>query len=330
MKKLEITLTMLLWSAAHLAGQQAAATPQTARQALLEMFFGKGPGTFEKHLPQATRAALRESGALSQLQGYSMLMSQFEASGRHVQTFDAGSTLLVCEDPQGGQKFEVVVENDDLRGDEDEIELSFRKTTAGQAESMPVFPRLTFLMKSEAGIWTMNQITITIRVSLTDPRLLKAIVEGGKQRAALAAATTTTPGMTSPAMGMAHPTLMTNPAVVAAMRTINTAEVTYAAMYPGVGFTCSLSDLDGFGKGDAGPRQAMLIDSGLASGKRAGYVLTLSGCSGEPSTAYRLTAVRPMMDGMPSRTFCTDQTGVIRYSDEGGAAACLASGKPLQ
>ena len=36
--------------------------PQTARQALLEMFFSKTPGTFEKHLPQATRAALPKAG----------------------------------------------------------------------------------------------------------------------------------------------------------------------------------------------------------------------------------------------------------------------------
>src|SRR4029077_8992313 len=39
--------------------------PQTARQALLEMFFSKTPGTFEKHLPQATRAAMRKAGATS-------------------------------------------------------------------------------------------------------------------------------------------------------------------------------------------------------------------------------------------------------------------------
>jgi len=42
------------------AAQQPA--PQTARQALLEMFFSKTPGTFEKHLPQATRTALPKAG----------------------------------------------------------------------------------------------------------------------------------------------------------------------------------------------------------------------------------------------------------------------------
>ena len=44
--------------------------PQTARQALLEMFFSKTPGTFEKHLPQATRAALRKAGTASGLDAH--------------------------------------------------------------------------------------------------------------------------------------------------------------------------------------------------------------------------------------------------------------------
>ena len=43
----------------------SAAVPQTARQALIEMFFSKTPGTLVKHLPAATRAALEKSGALA-------------------------------------------------------------------------------------------------------------------------------------------------------------------------------------------------------------------------------------------------------------------------
>ena len=50
--------------------------PQTARQALMEMFFSKTQGTFAKHLPAATRTALEKSGALANLQQYSLLVSQ--------------------------------------------------------------------------------------------------------------------------------------------------------------------------------------------------------------------------------------------------------------
>ena len=54
-KKLAILIPyafVLIFASLSASAQPA---PQTARQALLEMFFSKTPGTFEKHLPQATR-----------------------------------------------------------------------------------------------------------------------------------------------------------------------------------------------------------------------------------------------------------------------------------
>jgi hypothetical protein len=56
------------------------------------------------------------------------------------------------------------------------------------------------------------------------------------------------------------------------MRTVLRAEITYASSYPTVGYTCTLSSLDGFGGGEPNGHQAMLINSGLASGKRHGFV----------------------------------------------------------
>src|SRR6202008_4176484 len=100
----------------------------TARQGLLEMVFGKTPGTFEKHLPRATRAALPKAGTTSGmpfLSGFSMLTSQMAAHGQQLQTFEAGPALLLIEDPQAQSKFEITVERDELRGDEDQIDLSF-------------------------------------------------------------------------------------------------------------------------------------------------------------------------------------------------------------
>jgi len=43
------------------AGAQPA--PQTARQALIEMFFGKAPGSLDKHLPDAFREAIAKATA---------------------------------------------------------------------------------------------------------------------------------------------------------------------------------------------------------------------------------------------------------------------------
>ncbi len=63
----------LLWAVGSWAQTGA---PQTARQALLEMFFSKTPGTLVKHLPIATRAALEKSGALASLQQYSTMATE--------------------------------------------------------------------------------------------------------------------------------------------------------------------------------------------------------------------------------------------------------------
>jgi hypothetical protein len=113
------------------------------------------------------------------------------------------------------------------------------------------------------------------------------------------------------------------------MRTILAAETTYSRTYHAVGFTCTLSDLDGFGGGEANEHQAMLIPSGLASGKKYGYVFTLSGCTGTPATAFHLVAA-PGGNGFGKRVFCADQSGAIRYSTDGNPATCLTNGAPAE
>lgn len=68
MRKIVCSLALVVVGLTATWAQQTA--PQTARQALLEMFFSKESGTFVKHLPLATRTALEQSGAMTQLQGY--------------------------------------------------------------------------------------------------------------------------------------------------------------------------------------------------------------------------------------------------------------------
>jgi type IV pilus assembly protein PilA len=319
---LSVCVAMLL-----AGGAGAEQAQQTARQALMEMLLSKTPGTFAKHLPGATRAALEKSGALSTLQQYSAMLSQLEAQGQNLQTFETGSVLLTTEDPKTGVKADITVENDALRGDQDDIELTFHMYKNGQEQPSPFRSLITFSMKQEAQVWTLNEISVTIHVPLADPAFLKAITEkvtpqsGTLQSGASGAA-------------VARPEVSGQPAgsdamVVAAMRTIITAEVTYFSSYPNVGYTCSLSSLDGFGGGEPNEHQAMLINSGLASGKKYGFVFTLSGCSGTPATAFQLTAA-PNGNSYGRKAFCADQSAVIRSASDGNPATCLASGAPVQ
>jgi len=331
MRKLAIVSTLLGITCTSLLGQQAVAPagPQTARQAFLEMFFSKTPGTLVKHLPNTTRAALEKSAALTTMQQYSVLASQFQAQGKDFQTFETGSVLLAANDPKTGQKFEVTVENDSLQGDEDDLELSFQGYKDGKVERTPFMPRMTFVMKTESGIWKLNEIDMTIRLPLADPDFLKSLTE--KIKPQIAAQGTLSPGIQMQGQTQAQTSVSfgSDTQVLSAIRTINTAEVTYFSTYPTVGFTCTLSDLDGFGGGEVNQHQAMLISSSLASGKRFGYVFTLSGCAGSPATSFHLTAA-PNGNSFGRRAFCTDQSAVIRFSADGNAATCLASGTPVQ
>jgi len=298
-------------------------TPQTARQALMEMFFSKEPGTFLKHLPAVTRATLDKSGALAGLQQYSLLARQIQTQGKSLQTFEAGSVMLATEDPKTGQRVEVVIDNDSLRGDADDIEVSFHTYKDGQAQRTPFMPRIVFAMKMESGLWTLYDIAVTLNLPLADPDLLKTISEGMKARASMASPQVHVQSQTQIPTGA-----FGDAGALADIRKILTAEATYAATYPAVGYTCTLSDLDGFGAAEANEHQAMLISSGLASGRHQGYTFLLSGCAGVPAASFRLTAM-PTGESYGRRAFCSDQTAAIRSSADGNANTCHRSGTPV-
>jgi hypothetical protein len=322
MHNTKIVMAFVILCGAALGQQAAPAVPQTARQALMEMFFSKTPGSLMKHLPAATLAALQKSSAIASLQQYSSMVNQMQTEGHNVQMFETGSILVSGNDPKTGEKFEVTVENDALRADQDDIELSFRIYKNGLPQRTPFMPEITFSMKEEAQIWKLNEISVTIHLPLADPDLLKALTEKMKPQAV-------SQNEIAPHVGNTPQPAGSDAMVMAAMRTILTAETTYTNTYTNVGYTCSLSSLDGFGGGEPNERQAMLINSGLASGKRFGYVFTLSQCSGAPSMTFQLTAA-PNGNTFGRRAFCADQTGAIRFSTEGNPAACLASGSLVQ
>jgi len=329
MRKAIISVTISILCGSSLPAQQSAASTQTARQALMEMFFSKTLGTFIKHLPAVTRAALEKSGVLAGLQQYSLLATQIQTQQQNVQTFETGSVMLSGEDPKTGQKVEIIVENDALRGDQDDIGLSFQVYKNGQVQRTPFMPQLTFSMKKEAQLWTLSEISLTLHLPLADPDLLKAVTE--KLQPQANTSVTFTPRVeTSVASHVETPaqSAATDAQVVSAMRTILTAEVTYATTYPTVGFTCMLSDLDGFGGGERNEHQAMLINSGLASGKKYGFVFMLSECTGAPARGFHLTAA-PSGYSYGRKAFCSDQSGVIRSPQDGNSATCLASGTPI-
>lgn len=103
---------------------------------------------------------------------------------------------------------------------------------------------------------------------------------------------------------------------VGSVRTINTAEVTYAATYPEQGFT-SLDMLGGTGT-TATSDAALLLDQVLSNGTKSGYTFTASASGGNPPNSpnvlYFVNAGPLVPDQTGKRYFYSDASGVIRYN----------------
>jgi type II secretory pathway pseudopilin PulG len=117
---------------------------------------------------------------------------------------------------------------------------------------------------------------------------------------------------------------------VAGIRTLNSAERAYFTEFPKAGFTCNLSALGGDGAAAPSPDRAQLIDARLASGEKHGYRFSLENCaSSEGGQKYQIIAFPVARNQTGVRTFCSDESGVIKVGEGESAGDCLANGSPL-
>jgi TonB family protein len=286
-------LPLLLFSSLSALAQQQA--PQTARQALLEMFFGTAPNHLEKHLSDSTRNTFKRmsgEGGMSMLDEFSMFANMTKAGGTKFETFDTGPTLLQAEEAEQNEKTEITVEGDNLAGDEDDIELALHITKEGSEQPLPFIPHFTFMMKTESDIWRLNEIKVEVRVPLADPDFLKNIErQNGKQNEQGAQ------------LGMRM--------IIGAQNSYHQAHGTYA---------CNLSGLMGKGQN---PSNGSFAD--LSTGKHGGYVYVISGCDG---TQYKVVA-EPEINDSGQRAFCSDESGAMRAASDGKVTTCLSSGEAV-
>jgi len=118
---------------------------------------------------------------------------------------------------------------------------------------------------------------------------------------------------------------------VASIRTISTAETTYASTYPTIGYTCSLTELGPPASGSPITSSAAgILDDVLASGQKAGYQFGLQNCTGTPRSQYTSTAVPLSVGNTGTRAFCSSTPGVINQASDGLLATCLSSGVVIQ
>jgi type IV pilus assembly protein PilA len=110
---------------------------------------------------------------------------------------------------------------------------------------------------------------------------------------------------------------------VGSLRTINTAEVTYATTYPSIGFA-NLAALGGAAPcTTAISTAACLIDDVLSTtATKSGYGFTINNLTGAPVVVTYSSVALPKVVGQSGqRAFCSDQSGVIRNNAGGTACA---------
>jgi type IV pilus assembly protein PilA len=109
------------------------------------------------------------------------------------------------------------------------------------------------------------------------------------------------------------------------MRAINMAESQYNTMYPSNGYACNLSQLGGDPhSGAPTATSAQVLQQDLATGIKSGYQFTISNCVKNTSsgsdrvTGYTVMAQPLTVGKSGNRTFCSDETGQIKFDPTGG------------
>ena len=303
MRRVVIFLAVGVGWVTGLSSQQSAPAPQTARQALIEMFFGQAPDHMEKHLPDITRRTFEKLGGADGQSGlgmFSQLAGQSKAGKNNFETFETGSTFFTVKElPTGNyERMDVTVERDDLVGDKDEIELVPHMIRDGKEDTLPFTLHFTFAMKMESGIWRLNDVSIALKVPLADPAFLKSLEERQLRQ--------------------------NEQAALVAVRAIIVAENLYQSEHGG--FSCSLAALESAGKTSGAARRNYLYGPQLAAGKKSGYTFAISECD---ASHYHAVA-EPVAPDSGQRAYCADDSGTVRASADGKAASCLVSGEVVQ
>jgi type IV pilus assembly protein PilA len=113
---------------------------------------------------------------------------------------------------------------------------------------------------------------------------------------------------------------------VSSVRTITTAETTYASSW-GSGYAVDLPSLGGLASPCiATAASACIIDPALTSGAKAGYTFAAAGntITGVTFNGFEANATPASPGVTGQRAFCSDQTGVIRYNTTGVAIGTAA------
>lgn len=311
-RSFRVLFICLLMLAGMGRGEEKNSSAQSPRQAIVEMFSG-GETQFKQHLTLAMQARLKEMTKSSS--AVPLLANPGVSDPDHFQAFDLGPILFSFNSPEQHERYEVQIESEEARGDEDIMGLSLHLIRNGMEQEIPMAVRFVLNMKLQEGTWRLDAITLSATLPLGDPRILDRSLwgpllfaaGGGKPDAA-------------PAVSDDRPKL----SALRAVRMIGMAENIYAQNHPGLGYTCRMADLVNIGKGLDEDGVYHFMDAEFAGGIYNGYRFTLTGCDRKPARSFRVVAEPVAGKG---RAYCSDNTSTLRASEDGRGVTCLISGK---
>jgi len=116
----------------------------------------------------------------------------------------------------------------------------------------------------------------------------------------------------------------------ASVRTLGTAQLTYANAYPATGYSATIAALGPSAAACTTPSStnACVIDYVLSQGTKSGYKFTSAGTGGPPATQFVSIAL-PVSASTGVKGFCGSEDNVVRFTLTGSGGitdetACLA------
>ena len=107
---------------------------------------------------------------------------------------------------------------------------------------------------------------------------------------------------------------------ISSIRTINTAQVTYAVTYPDVGYATDLASLGGTGAPTSA--HAGLLDWVLGCAtqpcSKSGYQFNVINATGTPVNSYGVTGIPALPGTSGNRGFCSNNMNPVQYDPNGG------------
>ena len=112
---------------------------------------------------------------------------------------------------------------------------------------------------------------------------------------------------------------------IKSVQTIVQAEMQFSNLYPSNGFSCSIPALGGDQhSGPPTPSSAQILPADLATGVKSGYQFVISNCvkntqnGSDRVNGYTVVATPLTVGRTGNRTFCSDESGMIKFDPTGG------------